>query len=222
MLSSLKRSIAQNPIVWRMIWTAQERMFDLKHSVQTAGFEYFPKLHLKGSSDPDDCLHYHGVQPRGGRLLLQSLPITDHSDYTFIDIGSGKGRMLLLAAEYPFRKIIGVEFATELHQIASRNLKTYRNPKQKCFDITSVNEDALQFPLPNEKLVLYFFFPLRRPLMMQMVERIDQSIEANPRDVIIALMNPEISDVIETMRTVKQVSANQYWHVYRSTTPSRG
>jgi hypothetical protein len=61
--------------------------------------------------------------------MLRDLPIPDVSGYTFIDMGSGKGRMLLLAAEPPFRRIIGVEFASDLDALARSNVKTYRNPK---------------------------------------------------------------------------------------------
>ncbi len=46
-------------------------------------------------------------------------------DFTFIDLGSGKGRVLLMASEYPFQKIIGVEFMPELHRAAQKNIAGY-------------------------------------------------------------------------------------------------
>src|SRR5271155_1080663 len=52
--------------------------------------------------------------------------------FTFIDIGSGKGRTLLMASEYPFRKIVGVELIQELHRAAAENLRAYQTPTQRC------------------------------------------------------------------------------------------
>jgi hypothetical protein len=46
-------------------------------------------------------------------------------DFTFIDLGSGKGRVLLMAAAYGFKRIIGVEFMPELHRVAEENIRKY-------------------------------------------------------------------------------------------------
>ncbi|MBZ5489392.1 MAG: class I SAM-dependent methyltransferase [Acidobacteriia bacterium] len=46
-------------------------------------------------------------------------------DFTFIDLGSGKGRALLMAAQYGFKRIIGVEFMPELHRVAQENIRKY-------------------------------------------------------------------------------------------------
>src|SRR5690242_5062036 len=48
---------------------------------------------------------------------LQQQPNFRFGDFTFIDLGSGKGRTLLMASDYPFRAIIGVELLPALHQI---------------------------------------------------------------------------------------------------------
>src|SRR5947208_15284999 len=44
--------------------------------------------------------------------------VTGLSDFTFIDLGSGKGRTLLMASDYPFRRILGVELLAGLDQLA--------------------------------------------------------------------------------------------------------
>lgn len=68
--------------------------------------------------------------------IMRNLP-TDVSEYVFVDFGSGKGRTLLLAAEFNFKRIIGVEFARELHDTAVKNVKNYSSASQKCFDLRS-------------------------------------------------------------------------------------
>ena len=80
--------------------------------------------------------------------------------FTFIDIGSGKGRTLLMASEYPFRKIVGVELIAELHGAAEENIRAYHSATQRCRQIEAVCADACEFPFPAEPLVLYLFNPL--------------------------------------------------------------
>ena len=56
----------------------------------------------------------------------------DLGRFDFIDFGSGKGRVLLVASHYPFRQVIGVEFSPELHEIAQENIRRYQSPARRC------------------------------------------------------------------------------------------
>src|SRR5580700_2365271 len=80
---------------------------------------------------------------------------SDFSDFVFIDLGSGKGRTLLMASDYPFRRIVGVELLPALNQIAQDNLNKYRGESQKCFAMESICGDATEFVFPAEPTVLY-------------------------------------------------------------------
>ena len=70
--------------------------------------------------------------------MLRALDI-DYSDFVFVDYGSGKGRTLLVAAEFPFKKIVGVEIAQELHAIAGKNVDQYRGNNRKCARVSANN-----------------------------------------------------------------------------------
>src|SRR5579864_7137056 len=59
-------------------------------------------------------------------------------DFTFIDLGSGKGRVLLMASDYPFKRIIGVEFMLELHRVAQKNIAGYSSDRQQCRQIETI------------------------------------------------------------------------------------
>src|SRR5882757_3137311 len=126
----------------RRLSTVQTRFlahwFDWRHHVKTCGEEDPRELTVLGENAPH-AIAYIPTTPRSGRYMLRNLPLADVSSYTFIDMGSGKGRMLLLAAELPFRRIVGVEFASDLSALAQKNVKTYRNPKQACFQIEPVH-----------------------------------------------------------------------------------
>ena len=111
------------------------------------------------SGNRDHGHAYLGIRPHGNfQELLGGVPVA-HEHYTFIDYGSGKGRALLLAAEWPFKAIIGVEFSRELHRIAEDNLRTYQNPGYRCRDIRTLCMDAVEFELPHEPAILYFYNP---------------------------------------------------------------
>src|SRR6266568_2759489 len=115
---------------------------------------------------------YQPTEPAAFHEMLDTLQRTfqqtrnpDHTtlnfrDFTFVDLGSGKGRTLLMAADYPFRRVVGVELLPDLHRIAEENIRKYKGDSQKCFAIESQCGDARDFVFPPEPLVLYLFNPL--------------------------------------------------------------
>jgi SAM-dependent methyltransferase len=167
----------------------QRRYFDWRHGVETMGDMELAEM---DAVTPDLTLTnpYHPCHPRAARRILGSIPIEDHSRYTFIDLGSGKGLMLLLAAEYPYAAVRGVEFSRKLNEIASANIRRYRNPRQQCFDVASVNVDAREYEFPQTPLVVYVFNSFRHQLLAQVVRRLETSLAAAPRDVVVVYMYP--------------------------------
>jgi hypothetical protein len=191
------------------------RRFDRENHIQTLGDVETAKMHVPGSNAAHG-IHYNPTSLRAGRHVFEELPIADFTQYTFVDFGSGKGRMLFLAAEYPFHRIIGVEYASDLHVIAEQNIRSYRNPRQRCSQLSSVNIDAANFEFPRENSVLYFYFPFRRPVMEPLIQRLDESIGQYPRDVIIVYLNPELSEIIERTRHFKIINRGPYYTIYRT------
>jgi 16S rRNA G966 N2-methylase RsmD len=195
------------------------KWFDWTHGVKTQGDEDPRKLTVVGGN-LQHALPYIPTTPRIGRYLLHQLPVEDVSGYTFIDMGSGKGRMMLLAAERPFQRIIGVEFSAELHRLALRNVKTYRNRRQVCFRIEPVNADATQFEFPSSPLVIYFFFPFDRPVMEPVIQNLNRSLSDHPRDVILVYLNPILSDIVDAADQLRFFAKGTYretsYIIYRS------
>ena len=83
--------------------------------------------------------------------IMQHLATVDFATYTFIDLGSGKGRALLLAAMYPFARIVGVEVQPELDAIARQNIERFDEPGQQCHKIESVCADAREYQLSADQ-----------------------------------------------------------------------
>jgi Methyltransferase domain len=101
-----------------------------------------------------------------------------------VDFGSGKGRVLLLAAGYRFKRTVGVEFSRELDQIARRKVATLREESKR---IQTVCTDATRYDVPPEPLVLYFYNPFASNVMTEVLARERRSLEAAPRPAWIVL-----------------------------------
>jgi hypothetical protein len=115
----------------------------------------------------------------------------DVARYHFVDIGSGWGSIVLLAADYSFRSVTGVEFAEELHRKACANLEWARaNGLATRSTVELRNESALETELPGGPIVMFMFNPFGEPVMRPFLERIDASVRDNPRAIILIYVNP--------------------------------
>jgi hypothetical protein len=108
----------------------------------------------------------------------------------FVDLGSGKGRVLLMASEYPFRKIIGVELSPSLHRIAERNVQLWRPESRRCDDIELRCMDATEFALPAGDALVYLFQPFPAETMQAVLERFGSDLNGASHKVRLAYLNP--------------------------------
>ncbi|MGA8775208.1 MAG: class I SAM-dependent methyltransferase [Terriglobales bacterium] len=140
---------------------------------------------------------YQPTEPALFREMMAALPI-DFREFTFIDIGSGKGRALLMAAEYPFRRIIGVELISELHRSAEENIAVWRaqSPAPQMAAIDALCMDAREFVFPETPLVIYLFNPLPEAGLRQTVLNLEESWKRTPRAVWIVYHNPLLENVL--------------------------
>jgi len=111
--------------------------------------------------------------------------------YHFVDIGSGWGYAVLLAAEYPFQGVTGIEFASELHQEACANVAWVRQQglvKSQSLEVR--NESALTCELPDGPILLFLNNPFGQTTMRLFLDRIDRSFRSNPRSIVAIYVNP--------------------------------
>jgi hypothetical protein len=196
----------------------ESRRFDRRNRVHTVGDVQSQKMQVVGNHASHGN-RYSPTSLRAGRRVFDELPIADFSEYTFVDFGSGKGRMLFLAAEHPFRRILGVEYSSCLHTIAEQNIRTYRNPRRRCSELASLNIDAATFEFPRENSVLYFYSPFGPPVMEPLIQRLGESIDACPRDVFIVYVNAVHSEIIDRTRQFKITFQGPYYTIYRNVLP---
>ena len=151
--------------------------FDEAHGLDTSGI-------IRLSSFQIDNPHWvHGVRyaptsPQGFHAALALLGdiIGDYSKFTFVDVGSGKGPVLLYAADLNFKAVIGIEFVKELHDIAVANISRYPSARGRA---TSICADATTFEMPEAPVVVYFNYPFSsKDLMRSAIDNIAKSKSA--------------------------------------------
>ncbi|HEY8228218.1 MAG TPA: class I SAM-dependent methyltransferase [Pyrinomonadaceae bacterium] len=192
---------------------ARCRIFDWQHGVRTCGNANLADLTLVGQN-ADHAVHYHPAHPKFLFEVFTSLEI-DYPFFTFIDLGSGKGRALLVASEFSFSEVLGVEFAAELHEIACRNIQCYQSKTQKCKNVRSLNLDAAEFEVPPTPLVLYLFNPFRPGVLIPVLQRLQRSLDSHPRDVTLIYAAPFHAHLIEQHTALRCVEESTYHNTYR-------
>ena len=138
----------------------------------------------------------------------------DLSQFTFIDLGSGKGRTLLMASDYPFRRILGVELLPSLNEIAQQNLEKYHSESQKCFGIESVCADATTFVPPVEALVIYLFNPFPESGLQRALRNLENSLTEHPRPLYVVYHNPQLESALKQTGRWRQISGTHQYSIF--------
>jgi hypothetical protein len=185
--------------------------FDLKHKVETDGdigdWTYLSDLRI-ASPNWIYGTNYTGSEPSRFLAALSALKI-HFEGFVFVDFGSGKERALLMASEFPFKRVMGIEFSSELHAIAKRNISQYVTATQKCKCLESVCVDFTEFQLPSEPCVLYFYDPCEDPMLAKVLGNIRYSLEANPRPLYLIYVAPRNETLLESCGFLRRLTRSE-------------
>jgi SAM-dependent methyltransferase len=182
---------------------AVEDAFDRTYGVDTSGIVHPSAMHDVESENLIYGIRYKAIRPDLFEESIGALDIEPHR-YSFVDYGSGKGRVLLLASRLPFRRVIGVEYSPTLHQIAEQNLHSVQFAERRSGPVESVCMDAVRFPIPEEPVVLYFYDPFDRPIMESVRDNVVRSYEGNPRSIVVVYAYPRHSDVWDAVEFLRR------------------
>ena len=158
---------------------------------------------------------YQPTEPALFHEMMAALKI-DFSAFTFIDLGSGKGRTLLMACDYPFRRVVGVEVLPSLHRVAEENIGRYQSPSRRCFSVQSACQDARFFEFPDEPMVLYLFNPLPESALLEVIRKLADSIHSHPRPVYVVYHNALLENVLERETGLLKILGTHQYAIYRS------
>ena len=186
--------------------------FDTTHGLDTKGILYPGETEVRGGNWLFGN-RYQGVDPTHFVRVLSELTI-DHERFTFIDFGSGKGRAIILAMNFQFKKIIGIEYSEQLTLAAQHNLLRYPNSERKCKEIELVCADATESQIPGGPLVLFFNNPFGRPVMEKVIYNVSMSFQLCPRPIVIIYFLPEHMDLWDKAGFLSRRRASEWVAIY--------
>jgi hypothetical protein len=126
-------------------------------------------------------------------------------------MGSGKGRALLVASEFPFAKIVGVEISRELSGIAGQNVARYRSVSQRCTTFSLHCADATNYTFESEPLVLFLSNPFGRESVRRVLANLEASLVASPREAYLIYINPWFEILVRNAPFLRKVRRGGAW-----------
>ncbi len=178
--------------------------FDVEHGVATGG-HLFAKTIRSGHPNDAQSTAYFGSQPsvvRAGlhRWMAELRETGQHpQDFTFLDIGCGKGRVLMLASEFPFRRALGLELSPGLALDAAENLKRWAGRPHLCSELSVVQADVLDFPLPPEPTLLYLYHPFEGELFQRWVDLLLAVLPLRAAPLYLLYVNPVFEEMLRVL-----------------------
>ena len=180
--------------------------FDEIHEVDTSGL--VPSGHLAtGHRNDEHITAYYAVAPSILRKLIEhwreTIPPHPIHSYTFLDIGCGKGRAVLIASELGFRKIIGVELNPQMAAIAHANARHWQRAHTadatapRLAPIEIVEQDALDYTFPDTPTLLFLFHPFEAPVLKSLIRRIEMQFAKRPGTLDVVYVNAECAHLLD-------------------------
>ena len=117
-------------------------------------------------------------------------------DNIFVDLGSGKGRALMLAAKYGFRKVIGVEFSGVLCDRSRINMEKFMRKCPSQSKIEIIESDVAKYQLNDDETVFFMFDPFNAPVLTQVLQNIAASVKRKPRPIWLIYGTPREQEII--------------------------
>jgi hypothetical protein len=197
--------------VWHGVETRKE--VALRHlGIEGACYGDEPEAYMYSGWNGDYSCASPKLPERIKRLNL------DWNSFAYLDLGSGKGKSLLMAAQIPFAKVIGIEISPKLVTVAQKNLARHRNFDLKCKDIELVLQDATTYDFPRYPLVMYSLNTFPPAVMRVVLANLGRSLEQHPREayLISTPTPPEIESLFSECGFLKLVDSGPSYQSYRA------
>ena len=171
---------------------------------------------LNGAGAGTELMGYVPTPWRSVRKLFRNWPIT--SDDVLLDYGSGKGRTVVwAAANYRFRRIIGVELNKQLNVSAKANLARW-NGRTLCHEVEFLQADATEYEVPDDVTIIFFGNPFVGAIFERVVSKVQESLARNPRELTVLYYHARMHETLINagFPLEKQQTFQPYdWAIYR-------
>lgn len=157
--------------------------YERRMGVATSGFEYLEDRGIEGG----ERAFYAPAHPVTTRAALERL--APSASDVFVDFGCGKGLAVLVAAELPFGRVLGVELAEDWAEEARQNVERAR-PRLRCPDVQIDTADVLEWEVPTDLSVVYLYCPFLGDVFSQALDRVIASYDTRRRPLRIVYNYP--------------------------------
>ena len=214
MITAFLRHLRGFPVLRRLKHSLKMRAYpvhpvDVEYGIKTSA-PLWAYLMQSGIPSVDMANNgYLGSQPSAIRHALSQTG--DISEATFIDIGSGKGRALAVATEFPFRRIMGLEISKELCRLARSNAQIIERKFPARTKIEIIEGNAIDPPLAPGLSVIFFFNSFGPDLTSQLLSNIERRLRADDRiKVFFLYYNPLHYDLFDASKQFHRYAAENY------------
>jgi SAM-dependent methyltransferase len=174
--------------------------FDERYGVDTSGLIGGGDLHSGHRNDVFNTAYY-GMAPSRFRWAMERWLADDShapiGTYSFVDIGCGKGRAVIIASEFAFQQAIGVELHASLAKIAETNIAIWKAAGRSICPTQIVCQDATEFLFPEGACLLYLFNPFAAPVLKRLIERIEENFSQRTGVLDLIYFNPESETLLQ-------------------------
>ena len=190
--------------------------FDLEFGVRTSGLVAGRHLGSGHRSDRHNTAYY-AVAPSVFREMIvrwrRMKPAAPMDEFTFVDFGAGMGRAVLLAAEMPFRRVVGVELNPTLAGIARRNAALWRKAGRARAPMQIQCRDAAEFRFPEGPCVAFLFNPFGAPVLRRLLaawsKTLSTGVAGRAGKLDLIYVNNEQDHVLEQQRGFVRLFSGQ-------------
>lgn len=187
--------------------------FDAANGVTTEALVFLGEL------DPDAigpslefATHYEPTPVAEANALLDASPL-EPGRTTFVDLGAGMGRVVLLAARRAYRTVIGVEISPALVEVARENVGSAHDPHRLATDVRIVRADARDYTFPRGDLAVYLYNPFRGPVLDAVLRRL--YVPPAARDVVLLYHTAVERESVDATEAFELVDDLGFGLIYR-------
>ena len=204
-------------MVRHRVFRYREWRFDRSLRIDTRGFTELGAA-AAASARHRDGLSYEPTRPRDFDRLVAALPLgAPAAAYTFVDLGCGKGRVLVMAACCGFGRVVGVELDDSLAEVARANLHAVCARRGRPVrDVHVLTMDAGSYELPPGPAVVYLYNPFGQDTVATVAANLQRSWRQHPRHLLVVYYNPVHQRLLERVPELRRVPgpAKAFWTVF--------
>lgn len=184
----------------------EDRLFDVANGTDTYAKVVQADLRVD-SAHQAEAAPYFPTRGRAYRKALKHFALPTNG--SFVDLGSGKGKILILSARHGFKRVVGIEFAKQLSDVAQANIERTRRSLRGS-DVRSVCSDVTAYRFQPDDTVFFMFAPFGANVMRETMTNIQTSVEEHPRRIWLIYTLPQLLHVVTDHLRVREQDRYAY------------